>query len=103
VAIIINNDLVLHIRQIHKVQGRCITLILTFKNKITMTISGIYNEANKSTIAKDISNHIKSLHKNTISIIGGDFNEHLDEDNVIINTLENMELLNLAEKENKQY
>src|SRR4051794_14174736 len=45
-AIIIDKTLSAHIHNIQEVLGRTITLTLKFRNRITITITSIYNKAN---------------------------------------------------------
>ena len=45
-AILINKTLSAHIHNVQEVPGRAITLTLKFKNKVTVTITSIYNKAN---------------------------------------------------------
>ena len=76
--------------------------MLQFKNKIKITISSIYNESNKRGDWKSLEEHLDKYHKNTISIIGGDLNEHLNEQSNCLSKLEEMGLYNAAELFDKQ-
>src|SRR3954469_11307309 len=48
VAIIVNKEMAAHIHKISEVAGRCITLILRFKRKVTIAITAIYNKSNNN-------------------------------------------------------
>ena len=59
-AILINKTLSAHIHKVQEVPGRAITLTLKFKNKVTVTITSIYNKANKDKrISHQIIDHLK--------------------------------------------
>ena len=45
-AILINRQLTPHIHSIQDIPGRCITIQLKFRNKVSITISSIYGKAN---------------------------------------------------------
>ena len=98
VAIIINRTLAPHIHQISEVPGRCITVHMKFKGKITITITGIYNQANKDkNTAHSITKHLQHHHQHsTHSIIGGDFNESISKPRILLKWIKKMKYTNLA-------
>ena len=58
-GIIINRTLLPHIHQIKEQSGRCLTIILKFKNKVSIAISSIYDKANRDKkITREITKHL---------------------------------------------
>jgi Endonuclease-reverse transcriptase len=98
VAIIINRTLAPHIHQISETAGRCITIHLKFAGKITLTITGIYNQANKNkNTGHSITKHLQHHHQHsTHSIIGGDFNESITKPRILLKWIKKMKYVNLA-------
>src|SRR4051812_5705144 len=98
VGIIINRLFAPHIHQITEVPGRCITIHLKFTGKITLTITGIYNQANKDkNTAHSIIKHLQHQHQHsTHSIIGGDFNEPITKPRILLKWIKKMKYINLA-------
>jgi hypothetical protein len=76
-AIIINQNLSAHIHEVEEEPGRAITLVLKFKNKITVTITSIYNKAKRDKrISRNIINYLKKYEHIEYRIIMGDLNEN---------------------------
>jgi exonuclease III len=98
IAIIINKDISPHIHRIEEVPGRCITIQLKFKGRITITISAIYYQADRNKIvARKIIRHLESQHQNsTHSIIAGDFNEPNQKPKELIKWCKRNQLSNAA-------
>src|SRR4051812_47397928 len=65
-GIIINRTLLSHIHHIKKLPGRCLTIVLKFKHKVTITISSIYGKANcDKKITRDITKHLQQHHQHS--------------------------------------
>ena len=96
--IIINRNLSAHIHEVEEEPGRAITLVLKFKNKITVTITSIYNKAKRDKrISRNIINHLKKYEHFEHRIIMGDLNENQKNKGPILKYLEGMtNLINVA-------
>ena len=58
-GIIINRILLPHIYYIKELPGRCLTIVLKFKHKVSITISSIYGKANRDKkITREITKHL---------------------------------------------
>ena len=88
-AILINKTLSAHIHNVQEVPGRAITLTLKFKNKVTVTITSIYNKANKDKrISRQIIDHLKLNEHIENQVIMGDLNENQKSKGPILRYLE---------------
>ncbi|KAG9294505.1 hypothetical protein G9A89_009352 [Geosiphon pyriformis] len=80
VAVVINNSLVKHICKVSKVPGQLISIRLLFRNKLLVSILGLYAGAS-SVIRFSQAGNINSLIAKAVNnlffiILGGDFNKN---------------------------
>ena len=103
-GIIINRTLLPHIHQIKEQPGRCLTIILKFKNKVSIAISSIYGKANRDKkITREITKHLQQHHQHsTHSIIAGDFNEQRLKPKGLLKWMNAHQLTNLAKLYKKE-
>ncbi|KAG9286870.1 hypothetical protein G9A89_012420 [Geosiphon pyriformis] len=79
VAIVMNNSLAKHVYKISEVSGWLLSIRLLFKNKLSVSVLGLYAGASSSvrfSQAGDINSLIaKAVNESSFVVLGGDFNE----------------------------
>ncbi|KAG9289467.1 hypothetical protein G9A89_008028 [Geosiphon pyriformis] len=79
VAIFVNNSLVCHVSKVEEVKGRVLSIHLLFKNKLSVSVIGLYACASNGdhfAQASVINLFIADIvNKSFFVVIGGDFNE----------------------------
>ncbi|KAG9294185.1 hypothetical protein G9A89_021544 [Geosiphon pyriformis] len=80
VAIIMNNALVKHVCKVFEIPGHLLSVKLFFKNKLSVSILGLYAGASISVhfsqVDKINSLIAKAVNESSFVILGGDFNEN---------------------------
>ncbi|KAG9305299.1 hypothetical protein G9A89_007794, partial [Geosiphon pyriformis] len=75
VLIVMNSSLAKHIYKVSKVPGRLLSIKLLFKNKLSVSILGLY--AGASPVAGEINSLIaKAVNESSFVVLGGDFNKN---------------------------
>ncbi|KAG9305602.1 hypothetical protein G9A89_001663 [Geosiphon pyriformis] len=79
VAIVLNESLAKHVYKVSEVPGQLISIKLLFKNKISVSVLGLYAGASSATWfsqAADVNSFIaRAVNKSSFVILGGDFNK----------------------------
>ncbi|KAG9291357.1 hypothetical protein G9A89_003461 [Geosiphon pyriformis] len=79
VAIIMNNSLAHYVSKVEEVSGRVISVCLLFKDKLSVTVLGLYAGASSGTRfgqALEINSFIvRALNSSTFVVLDGNFNE----------------------------
>ncbi|KAG9286810.1 hypothetical protein G9A89_012360 [Geosiphon pyriformis] len=79
VAIVMNNSLARHVFKVSEVPGRLLSIRLLFKNKLSVSVLGLYTGASSGVRflqAGDINSLIaKVINESSFVVLGGDFNE----------------------------
>ncbi|KAG9294020.1 hypothetical protein G9A89_019358 [Geosiphon pyriformis] len=70
IAIIMNNSLAWHVLKVDKISGPLISVCLLFKNKLSVTILGLYAAANINSMIS------KMVNSSFFVVLGGDFNKN---------------------------
>ncbi|KAG9283982.1 hypothetical protein G9A89_005489 [Geosiphon pyriformis] len=80
IAIIINNSLACHVSKIKEISGRIISVRLLFKDKLSVTILGLYTGASFETRfgqALEVNSLIaEAVNSSTFVVLGRDFNKN---------------------------
>ncbi|KAG9289137.1 hypothetical protein G9A89_022446 [Geosiphon pyriformis] len=79
VAIFVNNSLAHHVSKVEEVKGRVLSICLLFKNKLSVSVIGLYvcaSGGNHFAQAFVINSFIAdTVNKSSFVVLGGDFNE----------------------------
>ncbi|KAG9291007.1 hypothetical protein G9A89_012879 [Geosiphon pyriformis] len=107
VAIIINIFLVQHVCKVSKIPGRLLSIKLLFKNKLSMSILGLYTGASSVVWffqAGEINSFIaKTVNESSFIILGRDFNEDSLRKCASFKKYLNLELVNSLLGKNSRY
>ncbi|KAG9290645.1 hypothetical protein G9A89_011608 [Geosiphon pyriformis] len=79
VAVIMNSSLARHVCKVSEVPGRLLSIKLLFKNKLSVSILGLYAGASSAvqfSQASEVNSLIaKAVNESSFVVLGGDFNE----------------------------